>query len=293
MTPNAKLLWLVRKIKNRGRTLKEIQEAYEEDFQDKLPRRTFWSWKENIGDVFGIDIDFVRKGRECIYYISTDLDDFQNWILNSMSVNNELLENKSIRNRIMLENVPSSQKYLSLILKAMRESKVLEVAHKSFWNNGEEKTFHLEPYCVKMFRQRWYVVGKNDYGKPGDNIRIYGLDRIGGLSLTDQRFTYPDSFNPEKYFDGCIGVCFDGEITNVVLKVDVNQANYLRSLPLHSSQKEKERHDDYSIFTLRVRPSFDFVQELLHNRDTIEVLEPKELRDELAQIAKNIWEKNR
>lgn len=293
MTPNAKLLWLVRKIKNRGRTLKEIQEAYEEDFQDKLPRRTFWSWKENIGDVFGIDIDFVRKGRECIYYISTDLDDFQNWILNSMSVSNELLENKSIRNRILLENVPSSQKYLSLILKAMRENKVLEVAHKSFWNNGEEKTFHLEPYCVKMFRQRWYVVGKNDYGKPGDNIRIYGLDRIGGLSLTDQRFTYPDSFNPEKYFDGCIGVCFDGEVTNVTLKVDVNQSNYLRSLPLHPSQKEKEQHDGYSIFTLRVRPSFDFVQELLHNRDTIEVLEPKALRDELAQIAKNIWDKNR
>ena len=293
MTHNTKCCWLLQQIceSDGGITREKISERYEEKFGAPMSRRSFEKWKRDIEDLFDINIESTKK-KPYVYYIDNEMDNYHCWLLDTMSISDEMLANKSISNRILLENVPSSQKYLSLILKAMRESKVLEVAHKSFWSNGEEKTFHLEPYCVKMFRQRWYVVGKNDYGKPGDNIRIYGLDRIGDLSLTDQHFTFPDSFNPEKYFDGCIGVCFDGKVTNVRLKVDVNQANYLRSLPLHSSQKEK-RHDDYSIFTLRVRPSFDFVQELLHNRDTIEVLEPKALRDELAQIAKNIWEKNR
>ena len=74
--------------------------------------------------------------------------------------------------------------------------------------------------------------------------------------------------------------------------MDAFQSNYLRSLPLHPSQKETERTEEFSVFTYFLRPTFDFVQELLTLRETAEVLAPKELRAEMAQIGKNIAKKN-
>ena len=170
---------------------------------------------------------------------------------------------------------------------------MLEVTHKSFHSN-EEKTFNLKPYCIKLFKQRWYVVGRNDYGKGDDTIRIYGLDRIISLNLTNKKYTCPKDFNSDVYFRGCFGVILDYKykIETVRLKVDASQANYLRSLPLHPSQEEVECHDDYSIFTLRIRPTYDFLQELLRNGDTLEVVSPDWLRDTLAEKARRMWERN-
>ena len=68
----------------------------------------------------------------------------------------------------------------------------------------------------------------------------------------------------------------------MVLKVSASQANYLRDLPLHDTRQEKERNEDYSIFELHIRPTFDFQQEILRNGEDMEVLEPTRLRNEIA-----------
>ena len=78
------------------------------------------------------------------------------------------------------------------------------------------------------------------------------------------------------------------EIETVKLKVSADQANYLRSLPLHHSQKELVHTGEYSIFSVEVRPTFDFKQELLWNGDALEVLEPLWLRKEMAGIVKRM-----
>ena len=67
---------------------------------------------------------------------------------------------------------------------------------------------------------------------------------------------------------------------------------YLRTLPLHPSQEEVERAEDYSIFTYFVRPTFDFVQELLALGESAEVLSPKTLRKEISRIGKTVWKLN-
>ena len=81
----------------------------------------------------------------------------------------------------------------------------------------------------------------------------------------------------------------DCPIETVKLKVSANQANYLRSLPLHPSQKELVHTDEYSIFSVEVRPTFDFQQELLWNGDALEVMEPLSLRKEMAGMVKRMW----
>ena len=238
-----------------------------------------------------INIECATKGGYT-YYLDNDMDEFHRWLLDAMSVNDTLLDNKSLSDRILLEDIPSSQTFLATILQAMREGKVLEITHKGF-SNDEEKIFTLKPYCVKLFKQRWYVVGKNNYSKDYP-IRIYALDRIISIVLTDKTFKYPNDFNPKDYFKGFIGVIrdFDTDVEDIRLMVDASQANYLRSLPLHPSQKEMEQNDEYSIFTLRVRPTYDFIQELLRNGDTLEVIAPEWLRDTLAEKARKMWERN-
>lgn len=120
---------------------------------------------------------------------------------------------------------------------------------------------------------------------------IISLDRIQEVQLSEETFKYPKKFNPENYFKGCFGIIRDEDCTieTVKLKVSADQANYLRSLPLHTSQEEVECNDDYSIFTLQVRPTFDFQQELLWNGDALEVLEPLWLRKEMASKVKQMW----
>ena len=287
-------IWLVNTIYRAKRiTLAEINERWQRtEMSEGMPlsRTTFNRHKDAIEDIFGIYIDCDRKDGYRYYIENREVledDGLQRWLLNTMSVSNTLLENRSLSNRILLENIPYGQDFLALIMEAMKKSKQLEVTYKGYWSEHGH-TFPVAPYCVKLFRQRWYLVGNSVLE---DIIRIYALDRIKDVSLTKEPFKYPDDFSPEIYFEGCFGIIHDDNcaVETVKLKVSPNQANYLRSLPLHASQEEIDRNEDYSIFTLYLRPTFDFQQELLWNGDALEVLEPLWLRKEIAGKVKRMW----
>ncbi len=289
-----KYVWLVETLYRAKKiTLKEINRKWTEtelSEGEEIPRRTFHTWKNAVEEMFGLVI-LCDKSDGDRYYIENreDLegDGLQRWLLSTMSVNNTLLENKSLKDRILLEIIPSGQDHLSVVTEAMRKNRLLEITYKGFWSENEH-TFPVAPYCVKLFRQRWYMVGNSVYE---DKIRIYSLDRVLEARLSEETFKYPKKFNPENYFKGCFGIIRDEEcpIETVKLKVSADQANYLRSLPLHTSQEEVECNDDYSIFTLQIRPTFDFQQELLWNGDALEVLEPVWLRKGMAAKIKQMW----
>ena len=96
----------------------------------------------------------------------------------------------------------------------------------------------------------------------------------------------PKDWDAQEFFNGCFGITADQkiDIQTIKLKVTASQANYIRDLKLHESQEECERNDEYSIFTYHLRPTFDFIQELLWNGADMEVLEPLQLREEIARI---------
>ena len=156
--------------------------------------------------------------------------------------------------------------------------------------DDEANTFTIEPYCLKAFKQRWYLVARSPYY---DKTMIYALDRVRELDATDLHFDYPKDFDAKAYFEDCFGIIADYnyDVETVKFKVVAGQANYLRSLALHETQREIERTDEYSIFTVRLRPTFDFRQEILTMGSDIEVLTPKWFRDEVAEIAEHMWNK--
>ena len=164
----------------------------------------------------------------------------------------------------------------------MKANRLLNITYKSYWSD-EECCFDVKPYCVKLFRQRWYLVAQSKHHYYDDKLpMIYSLDRILQLTVKQETFEMPADWDAEVYFKGCFGVCRSVDIEIVKLKVSAQQANYMRDLKLHNSQEEIECNDNYSIFTYRLRPEFDFQQELLRHGEDVEVLEPQWLREEIV-----------
>ena len=291
-----KYVWLVETIyKAKKISFEEINQRWvDNDLSEgkPLPIRTFHKWRQAIEEMFGLIIE-NENGGQYRYYIE-NADDLRNgsmrsWLFNTLTVSNLMMESASIKDKILFEEIPDGEQYLPVILDALKNSHVLGMTYQSY-TRDEANTFEVEPYCLKAFKQRWYLVARSPYY---DKIMIYSLDRVKWLGLTEKSFKYPKSFIPEEFFEDSFGIIADTKvkIETVKLKVSAGQANYLRSLTLHQTQKEIERTDEYSIFIVRLRPTFDFRQEILSQGCDIEVLEPTWFRDEIAEISKHMWNK--
>ena len=210
----------------------------------------------------------------------------RSWLFNTLKVSNLMLDCVCIKDKVLFEEFPDGEQYLPVVLEALKKNMVLEMTYQSF-SRDKAYTFEVEPYCLKVFKQRWYLLGRSPYN---NQILIYALDRVRWLWMTDKGFKYPKVFVPEEFFEDCFGIIADRKINveTVKMKVLTKQANYLRSLPLHHTQKEIEKTDEYSIFTVHLRPTFDFSQEILSQGADIEVLSPKWFRDEIAKISKQM-----
>lgn len=293
-----KYAWLVETIYNsNGITLNEIREKWlENDMSEGVPlaRRTFHKWCEAAQEMFGVNIECEAKGGYH-YFISNEDEikngDLRTWLLQTLSVSNLLMNNQTLKDRILLENIPSGQEYLSLILEAMKTNTAVELTYQSFYSD-EEYVTTVYPYCVKLFKQRWYMLAECPYSSK-TKIRIYALDRVHeSRLLPDVKYQLPQNFDARDFFDKSYGIIVtDNTIQTVTLKVSGNEANYIRSLPLHNTQKEIETSDEYSIFELRICPEFDFQQEILSHTPEIEVLEPAWLREEIADKVKRLYNK--
>ena len=292
-----KYVWLVETInKAKKITFEEINEKWlNNDMSENkpLPLRTFHKWRQAIEGLFDLIIENENCG-QYRYYIQNAEDlkngSMRSWLFNTLTISNLIMESASIKNKILFEEIPDGEQFLPMILEALKKNQVLEMTYQSY-NYDESFTFEIEPYCLKAFKQRWYLVGRSPYY---DKIMIYALDnRFKDLQPTNEFFDYPKDFKAEDYFDDCFGIIADKKVKveTVKLKVSAGQANYLRSLTLHQTQKEIERTDEYSIFTVRLRPTFDFQQEILSMGSDIEVLSPKWFREDTAERVKAMWNK--
>lgn len=285
-------VWLIDIISRYGHiTKRDIDDLWScsslnEGHETAIPERTFHNHREAILDIFGIEIGFDR-GRG--YYIvnTDDLDGegIRSWLLESMSLSNLLRESADMRSRILFEKVPSSSKWLSVIVNAMRDGKALEMTYQSF-KRTEPTTFETHPYCLKIFRQRWYMLAKT-IGK--EELRIYSLDRIMDIKVLDKALELPDGFDAADFFSDYFGIIIGHNVqpSIVEIKASAEQAKYLESLPLHHSQKAIEVTPEFTVFRYRLVPTFDLKQEILSRGATLEVLAPEWFRKEIIAELKN------
>lgn len=288
-----KYIWLVDTIRaNRKINKEQIDRKWSnsrlnEDHASRIPSTTFFNMRNEIEKVFDIEIK-CDKG---YYYIEeTDLgSQTKQWILSQFALSQSLKTSREMRENIIYEFIPSGTQYLTTIVSAISESRVLLCTHQRF-DSDDPHTFYLSPLCLKVFKQRWYVLGichELDGTLDKRSPKMYSLDRVKSLELLDRTFTRPKNFDPAEFFAPSYGAfCgkdLKAEIIRVRLKEELD-AKYLRSLPLHSSQKEPEP----LIFEWYLAPTFDFIQQLRTYGSRLEVLAPQSLRDKFAEEAEEL-----
>ncbi|MBR1787161.1 MAG: WYL domain-containing protein [Paludibacteraceae bacterium] len=249
--------------------------------QDYIPESNFHRWKNTIELLFDVHIKCNSNNE---YYIEEAADlrsaDMRTRLLNLMSVNSLLKDSKELSSQILFEPVPAGEQFLAPIIEALRDKTAIEMTYQGF-GKPHPSIFIVEPYCLKMFKQRWYLLA---YSPDLDKMLIYSLDRIHAIEPTKQKYELPQDFDAEFYFRNVYGVSgMEDEPQEVEIKIEAYQANFLRTLPLHSSQTEIERQEQYSIFRYNIVPSFEFKQELRKHGSVLEVLKPQWLRDEFRK----------
>ncbi len=292
-------VWLIEYVRNhRNVKFSDIADAWRRETSlnpdgEPFPVRTFHRHREAIADIFGIDIE-CDTGNDTYCIPGLDqMNDMRNWLLDSYATLNQLKADQSLTGRILFEDIPSGRQWLPTITNAMRQNMVLRMEYHSMFEDGMSTTL-IEPYALKVSRRRWYVVARNsEHG----HLRNYALDRIEHLGETDWTFEVDKDFDIEKYFEGCCGIITDigKPVERVVVAAYGKFANYLRTLPIHVSQREQERDNQDIIngrtrFEVRVRPTLDFYQQILSYGGQVKVLEPAPVAKELVNMASNIVE---
>lgn len=276
-------IWIVNALRQYKRlSLEQLNELWVKDQViggEPLNRKSFLRHKDAILNMFGIVIECdLEHGYK--YFISNpeviNDDTIEGWMLSTLTVNTVLSDSIFLRNRILLENVPAGEEYLQTIILALKTNRRLTITYQRFGHESYETT--LSPYALKLFRQRWYILAYT-----GRHIATYALDRMLSVKISDETFEMPADFSPEGYYAEYYGISTDNTpMAHVVIRAYGNVPNYLRTLPLHVSQKELEQTDEYAVFSYDIRPSIDFVLTLMSYSDGLEVLEPIELRQKIC-----------
>lgn len=278
-----KYVWLIDTIRRAGKiTHKDLSEKWErnKDLSDCKPlyRATFNRWRDAISEQFGIVIDCQRAGGY-LYYISNpetiDDDRLKKWMLDSFATGNIIRESLAQKGRVLVDDIPSGREFLTTMLEAMKDGRVVNITYRPF-REGNRLTFPVEPYCVRLFENRWYVLAHNNR----DEIRIYCLDRMEDAEVTDETYRLPDDFDADDYFSTAYGIVIEHDIRpeRIVIRANEFHKHYLMSLPLHRSQRLIEDFGKYADFELYLAPTYDFVMKLLQAGAMVEVISPASLR---------------
>lgn len=291
-------IWLVNTIRKAGKiSFAELQKKWRDtDMSEgvELARATFIRHKDAIEDIFGIYIECERRNGYTYYIGNEDVlaeESVQNWMLSTLSVSNDVSESLSLQDRILLESIPSEYGRLGEVTEAMKKRVCLRMTYKKY-GNAEPKVVTLEPYCIKLFKRRWYVFGRL-HDAEGDSYRIYSFDRVKEIELTDLHYDLPADFSAKELFKDYYGILLshDTEAERIVVRAYGNERFYVRDLPIHHSQQEIGAGEGYADFELRMHATSDFCSHVLSRSNQLQVLEPAWLVKKIKAMLQDALER--
>lgn len=260
-----------------------------------IPLRTFHEHRKGIKEMFGVEI-VCDRSRGNVYYVKNpevlDEQRLSKWLLRKYSIPQDFATFNGMKDRIMLEEIPIGTAFLDAIIEAMKQNVELRVDYQRYENKQEEhlQTFHIQPYALRVFNRRWYLLG---YLKEQEGLRTIALDRILHLKVLKNSFKLSEDFDVRKYFSDVVGIYVNEDlpVTNVRIRAYGVHAEYLRSTPLHKSQSESySKRGEFAEFTYRLCITPELVSQLLAMGEKVEVLEPKELREEMKKRINNMFD---
>lgn len=288
-----KYIWLVQTFIRAGEdglSLQEISDKWESRFDSPYSRRTFNNHRKDVEDVFGIYIDCNRRTNRYFIEYSEDVADENAesaWLINTFTVGKVLsMGRQRLSGRVAVENIPSGHQHLTSVMEAMTDNHEIVIGYRKY-SSTEAERLTLQPYAVKESAKRWYIIA---YCVERQGLRVYGLDRIQYLEITDRSYKMPRGFDVDELFATSFGIYLpEQRAQKIVFRTSAKEAKYLRDLPLHSSQCEEESGQDHVTFSIFVcakdkNGKFynDLIMELCRYGSRIEVLSPEDVREAVA-----------
>ena len=292
-------IWLVRTIYRARRiSLVELNERWVETDMSggvEMARTTFNRHKDAIQDIFGIYIECDRRDGYRYYIGNPEVledDSVQNWMLSTLSLSNVISESLSLKERIMADQVLVDEQLLEKLIRAMKSGHRVSIRYcqygspQSFWTAAD-------PYCLKLFHQRWYLLGKLF----GEKYEMFCLNKIVEIKIQEHTFKMPKDFDVADFFSPYFGVVIDEEMSTkrIVIRAYGDERYELRDVPLHKSQifnswqseseliDHPELYRDYADIEVQLKPTPDFIDYLLSKCGRLQVLSPQSVINKIEE----------
>ncbi|SKC72236.1 helix-turn-helix transcriptional regulator [Ohtaekwangia koreensis] len=185
---------------------------------------------------------------------------------------------------IQFERHTTSQggEYIYELLEAIKSKNVLRLSYQPYTHpQPSEKNVH--PYLLKEFRNRWFLIGREENAS---RITIYALDRIKRIRPSSVSYVENTLFNPSDYFNNLIGVSIPENAIpeKVEIKVYKHAKPYVLSKPIHLNQEVVRYFKDGSMLIhLNLILNYELKSVLLSYGDGLEIRRPILLREELKK----------
>ena len=296
----SRYLLILKKIKAKPYSNYEELEAYinnqfdylqmqDESLNIGFSKRTLQRDIKEIRNTFGVDIEFSIKNKG--YFISQSETENMNFqrMIEAFDMFNSLNLAQDLNPYILLEKRrPQGTENLYGLLHAIKNRLQIKFAYQKFWED-EVSQRTAEPYALKEFRSRWYILAKD---KKDSNIKTFALDRLTDLEITQKRFEFQKNYNCEDTFRYCFGIISpdENEPKDILLSFDPFQGKYIKTLPLHETQQVLIDNDDELRIQLKLCDTHDFLMELLSFGNNVKVLEPKSLANKIRDEHQKAYE---
>lgn len=277
-------LYLIDRLRSRPSNFAELQEYVirkleNEDINTNFEYaiRTFERDKKDILTLFGISIAYNRKDKT--YNIDEEEIEDQSVtrMIDAFSIHHALQEGNKLSPSVFLEQRKSlGTEHIHGIIHAIQNGYILKFTHKKHWEDDITQR-EVKPIAIKESQQRWYLIALD---KKDEKIKTFGLDRISHLIITDTKFK-PIPYNVEKAFQHAFGVeTYEAEV-KIVLEFSWQQGNYIKSFPLHESQRILEDNADRVLIEIYIHPTNDIIMEILKYGSNVKVVSPISLQNEM------------
>lgn len=253
-------------------------------------KRTFQRDIKEIRELFKVDIEYSRTNKG--YFINQNGIDNMNFqrMMEAFDMFNSLNIAQDLSPFIHLEKRrPQGTENLYGLLHAIKNNFQIQFNYQKFW---EEEITHraVDPYALKEFKNRWYIMAMDH--KDG-NVKSFALDRLTNLEITRRKFEYPENYNIEESYRYCFGIINPNDEVpqEILLSFDPVQGKYIKSLPLHETQQVVIDNKNELQIKLKLSVTHDLIMELLSYGDSMKVLKPKSLANQIKKAHQKAFKK--
>lgn len=245
-------------------------------------KRTLQRDIREIRNIFGVDIEYSKASKG--YFINQSEMENMNFqrMIEAFDMFNSLNLAQDLSPFIYLEKRrPQGTDNMYGLLHAIKNKLQIKFSYQKFWDD-EMSQRKAEPYALKEFKNRWYLLAKDS---KDDNTKSFALDRLTNLEITNRPFEFPATFNIEENYRFCFGIISPNgeEPLEIILSFDPFQGKYIKSLPLHHTQQVLIDNENELQIQLKLCVTHDLVMELLSFGENMKVLQPKSLAEDIKK----------